>query len=148
VLPVAVIDTSVWVSAFLTPGGSPARLVAKGREGLYSIVGSLPLLQELAEVLTRPRIARLRQTSAQDVELFVAGVASVTRLVDIPGSLALCRDPEDDVLLETAMMGGATCIVSRDEDITRDPELRAELCQLGREPLTVRQFLALLGDSA
>ena len=145
--PVAVIDTSVWVSAFLNPGGSPARLVAKGMEGSYSIVGSLSLLQELAEVLSRPRIARVRQTSAQDVELFVAGVASVTRLVDIPGALALCRDPEDNVLLETAMVGGAAYIVSRDEDITRDPQLTAELCRLGIEPLTVRQFLALLGDS-
>ena len=53
---VAVIDTSVWVSAFLNPDGYPARLTKAGRTGNFLIVSSLPLLDELHEVLLRPRV--------------------------------------------------------------------------------------------
>ena len=40
---VAVIDTSVWVSAFLNPDGHPARLIQAGTAAGFAIVGSLPL---------------------------------------------------------------------------------------------------------
>jgi predicted nucleic acid-binding protein len=43
---VAVVDTNVWVSAFLNPSGFPARLIQAGKSGRFSIVGSLPLLDE------------------------------------------------------------------------------------------------------
>jgi putative PIN family toxin of toxin-antitoxin system len=36
------------------------------------------------------------------------------------GTLRLCRDPKDDLVIETAIAGGARYIVSRDEDLTRD----------------------------
>jgi len=38
-MPVAVvIDSNVWVSAFLNPGGFPARLILAGKTGNFSIV--------------------------------------------------------------------------------------------------------------
>lgn len=141
---VLVIDTSVWASAFLNPGGHPARLVAACRAGTASIVSSLPLLQELADVLTRPRIMQIRRTTRAEADLFVAGVGAVARLVPVSGHLRLCRDPEDDLLLETAIAGGATCVVSRDEDIARDPALADELRRRAIRPITVQQALDLL----
>jgi predicted nucleic acid-binding protein len=59
--------------------------------------------------------------------------------------LHLCRDPRDDMLLETAIVGGATHIVSRDEDITRDLELLAQLEKRGMRAVTVSRFLAEVG---
>ncbi|MGQ0603582.1 MAG: PIN domain-containing protein [Anaerolineales bacterium] len=57
---------------------------------------------------------------------------------------SLCRDPDDDIVLETAVVGKATHVVSRDEDITRDTDLFAQLKQLGIEPITVARFLRKL----
>jgi len=48
-------------------------------------------------------------------------------MVSIEGRLKLCRDPRDDMILETAIVGKATHIVSRDEDLTRDLALAREL---------------------
>ena len=76
----AVIDTNVWVSAFLNPEGFPARLIQAGKIGSFLIISSLPLLDELNEVLLRPRLMKIRQSTEDDVEAFVAGVGAVVRL--------------------------------------------------------------------
>lgn len=69
---VAVIDTSVWVSAFLNPDGYPARLTKAGRSGNFLIVSSLPLLDELHEVLLRPRVmCKLQQRGLADHQIVV-----------------------------------------------------------------------------
>lgn len=139
---VAVVDTNVWVSAFLNPAGYPARLVAAGKEYQFEVVVSQPLLDELREVLSRPRIMRIRQTTVGDAERFVHMVSVLARLVPVSGSLGICRDPDDDVVLETALAGEADYVVSRDEDVTRDLELVQHFKEQGIQLLTVDRFLS------
>lgn len=55
-----VVDTNVWVSAVLNRSGSPALVLAALKTRRFALLTSEPLLAELAEILTRPRIARLR----------------------------------------------------------------------------------------
>ncbi len=143
----AVVDTNVWVSAFLTPHGFSARLIGAGRAGRFTVVSSLPLLEELLEVLRRPRIMKVRQTTVDDAEAYVRGVAAVARLVPVSGTLHLCRDPDDDWVLETAVAGGATHVVSRDEDVTRDLELQGQLEIRGIATITVSRLLAVLDEA-
>lgn len=141
-MPVAVvIDTNVWVSAFLNPDGFPARLILAGKIGSFSIVSSLPLLDELQEVLLRPRIMKIRRATPADVEIFMAGVAAVVQLVPVSGDLSLCRDPDDDIILETALRGSAIFVVSRDEDVIRDLPLINVLRERGIETITVQRLI-------
>ncbi len=51
---VALLDTKVWVSAFLKPTGPPGRVVSRWLQAEFDVVTSLPQLTELAEVLRRP----------------------------------------------------------------------------------------------
>lgn len=143
---VAVVDTSVLVSAFLNPVGFPARVLAAVKKRQFILVTSAPLLEELREVLSRPRLMRVRNTTLADADAFVQGIANVASQVPVPGTLQLCRDPDDDVLLETALVGGATHIVSRDEDITRDLDLVEQLEKRGIKAVTVSRFLAEVGE--
>lgn len=53
-----VVDAKVWVSALLNRYGSPARVQAALAEQRFTLVVSEPLLNELAEVLARPRLQR------------------------------------------------------------------------------------------
>ncbi len=142
---VAVVDTNVWVSAFLNPGGFPDRLLQLARSNRFSLVTSSALLEELQEVLCRPRIMRIRRTTQTEAVRFTRLVASVSEIVVITGALQLCRDPDDDVLLGTAINGRATHVVSRDEDVTRDPELARQLKAYKIEAITVRRFLKEFG---
>jgi putative PIN family toxin of toxin-antitoxin system len=145
---VAVIDTNVWVSAFLNPAGFPARLIQVGKTGSFLIVSSLPLLDELREVLLRPRLMKIRRSTGMDVDAFVAGVGAVVRLAPVTGDLRLCRDPDDDIVLETAIRGGAAYLISRDEDMTRDLDLIEELRKRGIQTITVQGFINLLRAGA
>jgi predicted nucleic acid-binding protein len=61
--------------------------------------------------------------------------------------LKLCRDPDDDLLLETAVRGGAEYAISRNEDVTRDADLTQKLGQYGVRTITVQRFLDLLQSS-
>lgn len=142
---VVVIDTSVWVSAFLNPEGFPARLIQAGKTHRFSIISSLPLLDELQEVLLRPRIMKIRHSEEIDVHSFMASVAAVVQLVPVSGEFSLCRDPDDDVILETAIQGNAAYVISRDEDLTRDLDLIDQLRERGIEAVTVQRFIDRLG---
>ena len=58
----------------------------------------------------------------------------------VPGKLRLCRDPRDDAVLETALVGGAEYIVSRDDDVKRDEELIKEMERHDVAVLSVAMF--------
>jgi predicted nucleic acid-binding protein len=99
------------------------------------------LLRELLEVLSRPRIPRIRGMSASDAVAYARIVSSSSVLVPIMGTVHLCRDPEDDMVIETAIAGRASHIVSRDEDLTRDASLVRELAARGIQCVTVNAML-------
>jgi ADP-ribose pyrophosphatase YjhB (NUDIX family) len=55
-VPVVLVVTNVWVSAFINPHGHPAKLKDAWLNQQFQVVVSVPLLDEIAEVLARPRI--------------------------------------------------------------------------------------------
>ena len=52
----AVLDTNIWVSAILNPSGFPAEILRSFRNGDFLAVISEPIISEIADVLSRPRI--------------------------------------------------------------------------------------------
>ena len=141
---VAVIDTNVWVSIFLKPRGYSAHLLEPWLTGRLEVVTSEPLLVELTEVLMRPRLQRKHLYPPARVKAFVNAIRQRANLVSLTGAVRLCRDADDDLVLETAIAGQATHVVSRDEDITRDTDLFEKLKQYGIEPITVARFVRQL----
>ncbi|MGH2364676.1 MAG: putative toxin-antitoxin system toxin component, PIN family [Chloroflexota bacterium] len=129
------------MSGALNPRGRPAEVRHALIRGEFSLITSRPLLEELAEVLARPRIADKYGIRAGDIAEIVALLVGKSKIVDISGSLHLCRDPDDDVVLETVVDGGADVLVTRDEDLSRDLNLVALLEERGIRVLTVQRFL-------
>jgi putative PIN family toxin of toxin-antitoxin system len=148
----AVVDTNVWISALLNPAGAPARVLGALRAGRFTLLISAPLLEELARVSGRPRLTRRYGLVPDDAARLLALLAEVAEPVAVAGAVRVCRDPRDDVVLETAVNGRAAALVSRDEDLTRAPEVAAALGARGVAVLTVRAFLDALdapaGDTA
>ncbi|MCC6626553.1 MAG: putative toxin-antitoxin system toxin component, PIN family [Chloroflexi bacterium] len=139
-----VLDTNVLVSATLNPQGAPAAVVAALIEGRFTSVTSQPLVDEYVEVMTRPRISERRALDASWVERVRVALLDSPDHVPVLGTLRLCRDPDDDIVLETAIRGGADTLVSRDDDLTRAPDVSAALARHGIATMTMRQFLAVL----
>ena len=139
-----VIDTNIWISALITPHGPPARLIQAVFDGRVQLVFSAPLLAEVYAVIYRERIRRRIARDDRALEEFFDAMRDGAIVVPIAGTVRLCRDPKDDLVLETAIAGGARYVVSRDEDLTRDLSLVDALRQHGIDVLTVARFLELL----
>ena len=141
---VVLIDTNVWVSAFINPHGQPAKLKDAWLNNQFQVVVSVALLDELADVLSRPRIRDKYALNAAEIAEFLRLLATKAIMVTTIGQLQVCRDPDDDLILETALLGQARYAISRDDDIKRDLELVTQMEAHGVTVLSVQQFLERL----
>lgn len=112
----AVVDTSVLISAFAF-GGVPSQVVKdiKQRSKIYL---SHPLLQEYREVpLTLERKGKITR---EQVKLLLFGIASFLDnaiCLSPKQKITLCRDPEDDMLLECCAEAKADLLITGDQDL-------------------------------
>jgi putative PIN family toxin of toxin-antitoxin system len=97
----AVIDTNVWVSAFLTPDGTPGRLLREMRSGRLVPVYSLQVEAEYREVLAR---AKFNIEPAVLAEFFARLQEDGQRVMPERMSLADLPDPDDAPFIATALM--------------------------------------------
>jgi putative PIN family toxin of toxin-antitoxin system len=141
-----VVDTSVSVSAAINPTGYPARVMAAFLEGRFTLVTSEPMLEELAVKLYLPRIRRRTGLTLEEVADLIDGIGEAAEVVEVIGNVQLCRDPNDDMVIETALNGKADVLVSRDEDLTRAPEVATALAAAGVRVMTVARFLEALEE--
>ena len=109
-----VFDTNVTVSALLfndsVPGQAFTRALDHG-----SILVSGSLVRELSRVLGRERFDRY--VSREERDVFLESLIREADLIEITESVNVCRDPEDDRILELAVNGNATYIVTGDADL-------------------------------
>ena len=140
-----VVDTNVWVSALLNPRGFPAQLLEALRRKRFTPVLSSPIIEELKEVLARPRL-RKYGIRDEDVQELIMLLTDRAIWVEPTGKLHLCRDSADDVVLETALLGQAEEMVTRDDDMKRDLELMKWMKEQGIAVLSVSQFLESLEE--
>ncbi|MBI5301482.1 MAG: putative toxin-antitoxin system toxin component, PIN family [Chloroflexi bacterium] len=94
--------------------------------------------------MTRPRITRKYSIQSSDVEELLQLLIRRSQIVVPTGSVRECRNPDDDLVLETAILGQAQYAVSRDDDIKRDLDLIKHLDAHGVTVLSVQQFLTKL----
>jgi len=108
-----VLDTKVLVSALLSPGGMPARIVRAWLDERFILVSHPLQLDELRAVTRRDRIrARLRPANAGRL------VNQIARLALLPEALPRVErspDPRDDFLLALCEAGAADWLATGDK---------------------------------
>lgn len=109
-----VIDSNLWVSRLLMPGGTAARAVDHGLSWGVPLV-SEATLAELSDVLSRDRFDRY--VTRTDRQHFLRLLGGVVRVVPITQRIVACRDPRDDRFLDVALSGEAHLILSGDRDL-------------------------------
>lgn len=71
--------------------------------------------RELRDVLARPKFDRYIKT--EEREGFMVRLGRVVEFVTIVRRIRACRDPRDDMILEVAINGAASAIVTGDRDL-------------------------------
>lgn len=107
-------DANLVVSAALTPGGVSQRALAAARlHGTLAISGAA--YQEMAEVLARPKFARVltEERRLEALEFLSAAALWVEPAMAVQD----CRDAKDNRYLELALAARADAIVSGDDDL-------------------------------
>ena len=119
-----VVDTNILVRALIMPHGSVGPVILRLRQGQYTLLYAWSLLEELVDVLNRPRIRVKYNLSEQDIHTVVSLILLRGEVVTNPARsgtslepIRVCRDPKDDKFLEVAVSGEAEVIVSGDEDL-------------------------------
>ena len=113
-----VIDTNVVLSGLLWRGPPYDLLTHVSQNSSMQLFSSQVLLDELADVLTRPSPAkRLKLINKTAREVLADYVRAVTVLQPPPLAQPVCRDSDDDEVLALALLAQAQAIVSGDNDL-------------------------------
>jgi len=140
----AVIDTNIWVSSLLNPFGFPAIVRKSFEEGAFQVVISEPILEELAEVLNRPRIKDKYGISENDISELLVLIEERSEPVLLSSDISICRDKDDNFIIETAIKGKAAFLVTRDDDIKFDKSVSSFLLPYGVSVISITRFLAII----
>jgi len=117
----AVVDTNILVRAVIKPSGTVGPVLLRLRHGHYTLLYAQSFLEELIDVLNRPRIRDKYRLTDQDIQTVVSLILLRGEAVVPPENekerITACRDPKDAKFLEVAVAGKADVIVSGDQDL-------------------------------
>ncbi|NJL41038.1 MAG: putative toxin-antitoxin system toxin component, PIN family [Leptolyngbyaceae cyanobacterium SM1_4_3] len=133
----AVFDTNILISALLSTSGNPFRCLALAKIRQVESVTCQEILREFSEKL----VVKFK-FSQEMAQAAVEEIRSFSRLVEISTELrVVSADSDDDMVVECAVVGGATYIVTGDK----------HLLSLGKyQSVTIikaTEFVALLSQS-
>lgn len=111
-----VLDTNVVASALLW-GGVPRLLLQAGRDKRVELFTSTALLAELTDILGRRKFDKKIAASNLTVDQIVDRYAALASLVRPVPTLRIAPDPDDDVVIGTALAAKADLIVTRDKPL-------------------------------
>jgi putative PIN family toxin of toxin-antitoxin system len=115
--PRLVLDTNVLVSALLWTG-PPHELLRAAHAGTAVLVTSPALMEELHDVLTRPKFAsRIAELGTSAGELMESALRRLVVVEPTTVEAVIAADPDDDHVLACAVAGGARYIVSGDRHL-------------------------------
>ncbi len=136
-----VLDSSVLLSAFLTPQGTSAEVLLAARRGAFTLCLSQEILAETGGKL-REKAGRLQRRYPYDPADVAAFIAMLTVTAELAGELPELRvvplDPKDDMIVATAVAADAGYLVTGDRHLLTLDEHE------GIRMVTPRQFLDLL----
>ena len=113
-----VFDSTTLVSAFLRKGGATGALLERAVQGEYELYLSEVIIEETRHVLLNREHLRLHFSYTNlDVEEYVTLLRASVRLVSNLPTITVCRDPNDDIIIATAIAAGASHLVARDKDL-------------------------------
>lgn len=111
-----VVDTNVFVSGLIVEKGLPHQLIKLLEEGLFLLIISQKMRDELEEVLYRAKFSAF--LSEDKLSKFFRMIDIISTIVSPHTIVPIeVRDPKDQKVLATALGGKADYLVTGDEDL-------------------------------
>jgi putative PIN family toxin of toxin-antitoxin system len=113
-----VLDTNILVRANpeVSPQGLARALLVTIVSGPHTLILSPAIMVEVRRVLTYPQVQARWPLTQAAIEQYLAYLEAVSVLVEPPViSMPVVSDPDDDPILQTAIVGHADVLCTRDE---------------------------------
>lgn len=108
-----VLDTNIFISALITEGSPPDRLYRHWEAELFSLITSQEQLAELQRVVRYSHLERF--ISFPETTALLESIDAKAQIVgDLP-TVSYSPDPDDNIILATAIAGEADYLVSGDK---------------------------------
>jgi len=108
---------------------------------VHVLVLSEEILAELSRVLRYHRVRSQSQLTDAEIDSFVHELRELSRLVELPKPIpAVTSDPDDDIIVATAVAGNSRVICTRDRHI-RHKLVQAYCATYGIRVLTEVELL-------
>lgn len=105
------------------------------------MVISEAIIEEIADVLNRPKIKDKYGISESDIRELLVLIEERADHVLLSGDVSICSDKDDDLIIETAVKGKADYLVTGDNDIKLSPDVSAFLKDNNVSVVTTANFL-------
>lgn len=127
------IDTNVFLRSLIRRKNDANQLLSLWHELRFVLVLSRAILDEVREVLSRPNLTQKYSYTLHSVTHLINLLGQRAVIVEVPFSYELCRDVEDDPVVDCAVWGRVQFLVSYDNDFLDDSALRQTLFEFGVE---------------
>ena len=137
-----VLDTNQLVKALMRPP-QLATFVMAWQSKRFTVLCSAELLTEYQLVLNYPEIASLIYPEL--IRAFHSHLIHDLKVIALPEIPKLCRDPDDDKVIATALYGRADYLLTEDRDLQTDP-LTELFSETGIEIVTMDSLIRILDN--
>lgn len=111
-----VLDTNVFISGIFWETTASAQIIESWKQGKFTLVSSLAIVQELVETLREFRI----QLGEELIRSWETIVIENSFIVEPAVRVTVVRDdPSDNKFFEAAVAGGAELIISQDRHLLK-----------------------------
>ena len=136
----ATFDTNIFVRSIIGKENLANYLISLWRERRFVLVLSQNIIDEVEKVLSR-RALRLKYQYTLTETADLISLLYQANIVELTSSVELCRDPKDDKFVDCAISGRVQFLVSYDNDLIDDSELKQALFEFGVEIVDPPNFL-------
>jgi putative PIN family toxin of toxin-antitoxin system len=126
-----VADTNIFISSFFF-GGNPRKVIERVINGDDRLFICKEILHEMASVMARSKF----NVGTEYITRFIRSIEDIAHYIAIAGTVQhVCRDSEDNKILECALLSNADYIITGDRDLLILKEFR------GIKILTASEYL-------
>lgn len=112
-----VLDTNIWISAIIW-GGIPDEIISLGEQQKITITMSLPLFQEIKNTFSKSKLQPKLKALGLTGEIALNLIQKLVVFYPINNlNVPELRDPDDTIVLATAIASDANIIITGDQDL-------------------------------
>lgn len=141
-----VLDANIFVRSILSPKGLGAKIVDLWKQTKYVLLLSYDLLDEIADVLLRQKLMQKYNYSYADVESLITLCKKQAIVIKPALIIQICRDPDDDKIINCAIVGRSHYLVSGDADLYDDNDVKRILFEYGVQVMKPENFIEIFKE--